>query len=70
MAGGNYDLPPARNIFVHYADLGGGETGDKDTDWKSRFLILDFEKLNFAIGVLTIDMTKKSSSNSTWSNRL
>jgi len=49
---------------MNYACLGGGETGDKDAGRKPRFASLDFEKLSSAIVTPTIDITKKSSSDS------
>ena len=56
---------PAWNIFMNYARFfGGGETGDKEADRKSRFVDLDFEKFSSATTEPTIDITKKSSSNS------
>jgi hypothetical protein len=64
-AGRNYHPLPTGSIFMNYACLGGGETGDKETGRKPRFTGLEFEKPGSAIVTPTIDITKKSSSNST-----
>ena len=50
--------------LLNYEDFGGGDTGDKDVDLKSRFIGLDFEKFRSVIAALTIDITIKSPSNS------
>jgi len=50
--------------LLNYEDFGGGDTGDKEADSKSKFIGLDFKKLNAAIAAQTIDITIRSLSNS------
>ena len=50
--------------LLNYEDFGGGDTGDKEVDSKSRFMGLNFEKFSAAITAPRIDLTIKSLSNS------
>jgi len=63
-AGRKCDPPTYAEHFYNYEGLGGEKTGSNEAGWQSRDVVLEFEKTCSAIVTSTIDIAKKSSSNS------